>query len=51
MSAVLSTLILLTPFFFEDWRAFGGDDTENYEVLQSKSLGRQLVLTKMNRKI
>ena len=30
---------------------FGGDVTENYEVLQSQSLGRQLVLTKMNRKI
>lgn len=31
--------------------AFGEDVTENYEVLQSQSLGRQLILTKMNRKV
>ena len=30
---------------------FNKDTTENYEVLQSQNLGRQLVLTKMNRKI
>lgn len=28
-----------------------GAITENYEVLQSQALGKQLVLTKMNRKI
>ena len=31
--------------------AFGGEVQENYEVLQSQTLGKQLVLTKMNRKI
>ena len=30
---------------------FGENIQENYEVLQSKKLGRQLALTKMNRKI
>lgn len=30
---------------------FSKDIEENYEVLQSQNLGRQLVLTKMNRKI
>lgn len=30
---------------------FNKNTTENYEVLQSQNLGRQLVLTKMNRKI
>jgi len=31
--------------------SFNGNITENYEVLQSQSLGKQLFLTKMNRKI
>lgn len=44
-------LIMPNASFSMTRDTFGEDVTENYEILQSKSLGRQLVLNKMNRKV
>ena len=44
-------LIMPNTSFSMTSGVFSDDVTENYEALQSQSLGRQLVLAKMNRKI
>ncbi len=44
-------LIMPNALFSMATGSFSDDVQENYEVLQSQSLGKQLVLTKMNRKI